>query len=804
MKKTLIILALLFSLSNLKGQNKSANISSFDSDWKFHRGNYYGAESPNFDDSNWRKIDVPHDWSIENLPNSSSPFSPDAVSSVSGGFTVGGMGIYRKTFQVLGNEQINNKISLQFDGVYMNAEVWINGVLIGRHPYGYTSFVFDITDKIKRNSKNVCVVKVMNEGENSRWYSGSGIYRHVWLIQKATVHVATWGTKIITPSISASEGSVAISSRIINDNETSKKILIKSTIEDFGGKIVNVSEKNIEIQAKDTLDVEVLNQVFSPKLWSVDSPILYTVKTEIISENQVVETIKNKFGFRTIAFDVKKGFSLNGVQMKLKGGCFHHDNGPLGAKAYDRAEFRKVELLKNNGYNAIRCTHNPPSEAFLNACDSLGMLVIDEAFDMWNDEKKPFDYHLYFSNWWQRDLTAMIERDRNHPSIILWSIGNEIPNMESSAVVEVSKMLKNFVHQLDPTRPVTAAVNGLSDKKDAFFATLDIAGYNYASGGDHLVNDIYAKDHDRVPNRIMLGTESYPLESFASWMAVLDHPYLIGDFVWTAIDHIGEASIGWRGYMQEQNFYPWNIAYCGDIDICGWKRPQSYYRDVLWKKDQVSLFVVAPKPSFPLNPARESWSKWHWHDYLSDWNWDGYENKPMEIVVFSSCEEVELFQNGKSLGIRKSDRSNEFTNKWQVNYSKGTLKAVGYSNKKPVQSYELKSATNPTSISLSADRNEIKADGQDLSYITVKLEDLEHITNPKIDNLVEFDIEGPATIVGIGNGNPTSVQSFQANQVTTWKGRCLLIIKSKNVAGKIIVRAKTDKIKMGVLELSAK
>ena len=800
MKISLLILITLFFAFNLKGQNNLGTLS-FDNDWKFHRGNYYGAQSLNFNDSSWRKIDIPHDWSIENLPNSSSPFSPDAVSSVSGGFTVGGMGIYRKTFFLA--ENTNDKVFIQFDGVYMNAEVWINGILIGKHPYGYTSFIYDITDKIMRNSKNICVVKVMNEGENSRWYSGSGIYRHVWLIQKANVHIAPWGTKITTSNISSAEGSVATTTQLINDNSTLKQVLIRTTVKNSAGEIIDLTEKNIEIPRKDTVYIESLNKVVSPKRWSIDSPVLYHVKTEIIIENKVIETVNNTFGFRTISFNVETGFSLNGTPMKLKGGCFHHDNGLLGAKAYDRAEFRKVELLKNNGYNAVRCTHNPPSEAFLNACDSLGILVIDEAFDMWKDEKKPFDYHLYFSDWWKRDLTTMIERDRNHPSIILWGIGNEIPNMESIEVIEVSIMLKNLVHKLDPTRPVTAAVNGLSEKKDAFFSTLDIAGYNYASGGDHLVNDIYAKDHDRVPNRIMVGTESYPLESFDSWMAVIDHPYLIGDFVWTAIDHIGEASIGWLGYEQEQNFYPWNIAYCGDIDICGWKRPQSFYRDVLWKKDQVSLFVVAPKPSFPPNPARKSWSKWHWHDYLSDWNWDGYEGKSMEIVVFSSCEEVELLQNGKSLGIKKSNRMNEFTNRWQVNYSKGILKAIGYTNKKPIQTYELKSASNPTNIALVADRTEIKADGQDLSYITVKLEDTQNIHNPKIDKLVEFEIEGPATIVGVGNGNPTSIQSFQANKVTTWRGRCLLIVKSKNKVGKITLKAKSDKMKSGVIELSA-
>lgn len=803
MKKQHLTIALLFLAFCVNGQNTSTGKTRFDDNWKFHRGNFYGSENVDFDDSKWRTIDVPHDWSVENLPNTSSPFTPDAVSSVSGGYTVGGMGIYRKTF-TLDKNGANNKVFIQFDGVYMNSEVWINGVLIMKHPYGYTSFVCDITNQVNRNASNVCVVKVMNEGENSRWYSGSGIYRHVWLIQKDNVRIAPWGTKIVTPTITVSQGTVATTTRLINDNDTPNKVLIKTTVEDADGKTVNTAEKNIEIKSKDTLNVESINQVVAPKLWSVDSPNLYTIKTEIIDENKTIEVVKNKFGFRTIGFDVKTGFSLNGISTKLKGGCFHHDNGPLGAKAYDRAEFRKVQLLKNNGYNAVRCSHNPPSEAFLNACDSLGMLVIDEAFDMWFEEKKPFDYHLYFANWWKYDLTTMIERDRNHPSIILWSIGNEIPNMETPAVVKVATMLKNAVNQLDPTRLVTVAVNGLSEKKDPFFATVDIAGYNYAVGGDHLMNNTYTKDHKRVPDRIMVCTESYPLESFASWMAVLDNPYLIGDFVWTAMDHIGEASIGWRGYMQEQNYYPWNIAYCGDIDICGWKRPQSYYRDVLWKENQVSVFVSAPKPSFPINPARSSWSKWHWHDYLSDWNWDGYEDKPMEVIVFSSCEEVELFQNGKSLGIKKSNRANEFTNKWQVNYRKGILKAVGYTNKKPTQTYELKSASKPTNIALSVDRNEIKADGQDLSYITVQLEDPQRNINPKIDKLVEFEIEGPATIVGIGNGNPTSVQSFQANKITTWKGRCLLILKSNKTVGKIVVKVKSGTINPNFITLFAK
>jgi len=377
----------------------------------------------------------------------------------------------------------------------------------------------------------------------------------------------------------------------------------------------------------------------------------------------------------------------------------HHDNGPLGSKAYDRAEERRVELMKASGFNAIRCAHNPPSPAFLDACDRLGMLVLDEAFDMWSDGKNPGDYHLYFNDCWEKDLTSMVERDRNHPSIILWSIGNEVPNKEKPTVAARARLLSDAIHKLDPTRPVTSAVNDLRDDKDPYFAALDVAGYNYAVGGDHGIKDIYSVDHQRVPGRVMVCTESYPLETFGSWMAVLDHPYVIGDFVWTAWDYLGEASIGWRGYYQFQNFFPWNLAYCGDIDICGWRRPQSYYRETLWKRDQISLFVQSPEPSFPENPRRMSWSKWHFADLRSDWNWETNGEKPLQVTVFSSCQEAELFLNGKSLGRKPTNRSTEYQAVWQVPYQPGGLRAVGYEDGKTVGASELRSASSPSSLS---------------------------------------------------------------------------------------------------------
>ncbi len=543
--------------------------------------------------------------------------------------------------------------------------------------------------------------------------------------------------------------------------------------------------------------------VKNPLLWSPDSPDLYRAVTEVYADEKLTDKTETPFGIRSISFDPVNGFRLNGKTLKLKGGCVHHDNGPLGARAYDRAEERRVELLKASGFNAVRCSHNPPSPAFLDACDRLGMLVMDEAFDMWGEQKNPADYHLFFEKWWKKDVENMVLRDRNHPSVIMWSTGNEIPGRHRPDVVETSKMLGDFIRKLDPTRPVTSAVNDLKPDKDPYFATLDIAGYNYAAGGDHNQESLYAQDHKRVPDRIMAGTESYPLEAFGSWMAVTDNPYVIGDFVWTAFDYIGEASIGWRGYWQKQDFFPWNLAYCGDIDICGWKRPQSYYRDALWKDNQLSLWVTPPEPSFELNPERQSWSKWHWLDATDDWNWPGNEGKVLEVSVYSSCDQVELFLNGKSLGRKPTNRTTKFIASWQVPYQPGIVKAIGYQGKKQAAFSELRSASDPVQVKLTADKPEIKADGQDLSYITVELTDANGLRNPKSDDLVTFSIEGPGTIVGVGNANPVSLESYTIPQRKAWRGRCLVIVKSDPKAGPIILKATATGLKPASIEINS-
>lgn len=768
-----------------------AQTIQFDDNWLFFRGAAQGAEEVKFSDGDWRKVDLPHDWSIEDLPGKNSPFDKGAISQVNGGFTTGGTGWYRKHFTVPATQK-GKRLLIQFDGIYMNAQLWLNGKKLGKHPYGYTSFWFDITDFVTYGTENILAVRVKNEGENSRWYSGSGIYRHVWLKTMEPVHIAPWGTYITTPTVNTAHISTVLQNAT---KETVTATIITRLLDAAGKEVAQQKSTQQVLPGADTVLQQELH-INKPVLWSMETPVLYKALSAVYLDNKLSDSMTTSFGIRTITVDAERGLRLNGKAVKLKGGCVHHDNGPLGAKAYDRAEERKVELLKASGYNAIRCSHNPPSPAFLDACDRLGMLVIDEAFDTWKDKKNPEDYNLYFREWWQKDIESMVQRDRNHPSIIMWSTGNEIPHREKPEVAQVAKMLRDHIRTMDTTRFITCGVNGIEEDKDAFLETLDVSGYNYA-------RDKYITDHQRKPQRVIMATESFPLEAYDYWMAVEDHPWVIGDFVWTAFDYIGEASIGWLGYMQHQGFYPWNLAFCGDIDICGWKRPQSYYRDALWKPQQLSIFVKPPQLSFATNPDKIEWSRWEWLDARDSWNWPGQENKPLEVSVYNSFDEVELFLNGRSLGKRPGGKANRYTATWQVPYEAGTLMAAGYIGKKKVGTTTLATAGKAAELRLVADRQRLSANGQDLSYITVMLTDNKGQRLPDAEELVQFEISGPGTIAGVGNANPMSLESYQQPQRKTWQGRCLVIIKAGKEKGNITLKATSAGLPVATVNIIA-
>lgn len=795
LRSFLFIAVALLCSTHIFGQGSTRQVL-FDDGWRFSRGGIMGAERANFDDSKWKVVNLPHDWSIEDLPGTQSPFDQQAVGQASTGFTVGGTGWYRKRMDVPASYE-GKRIVLEFEGAYMNTEVYINEKLVRSHPYGYTPFWIDITNFLKYGGSNQLSVRVMNEGSNTRWYSGSGIYRHVWLKVLEPVHVAQWGVSVTTPQITGSEAVVNIETNIQNESAGERKVSLIHILKTPAGTEAGVKEETAILKPGEqrlTGSIKVSN----PQLWSPDSPSLYTLITRVFSEGQLSDEVETVVGIRSIAYDAKQGFLLNGKSIKLKGGCIHHDNGPVGSRAFDRAEERKVELLKASGYNAMRSAHNPASPALLRACDRLGILVIDEAFDMWRDGKNPFDYSLHFDRFWKQDVAAMIYQARNHPSVVIWSIGNEIPNMDSREVADIAKTLADFCRELDPTRPVTAAVNSVTDEKDAFFSALDIAGYNYAP-------QRYATDRKRVPSRVIVSTESSPFFAYDYWQGVMNDPGVIGDFVWTAFDYIGEASLGHRGYPYDEHVYPWTLAYSGDIDICGWKRPQSYYRDILWSaKDQISIFVRPPSPSFPVNPNKAEWSNWHWHDVVPDWNWSGMTGTSLEVQVYSTAPQVELFLNGKSLGKKENGHQQQFITVWKVPYREGVLKAAGIRGRKEIVSAQLSTAGSPEIIVLRPDRSQLKADGQDLSYITIELHDNAGLINPKAENLLKFEVSGPADIAAVSNANPVSLESYTQPMRKAWRGKCMLVLRTKKEAGEIKLKVSSAGLPVAEASLIAR
>lgn len=753
-------------------------------DWLFHKGSVPDAQCIDFNDADWRRVSVPHDWSIEDLAPEQSPFDPCALGAHNTGYTVGGTAWYRKHFTLDADHQ-DMCVYVHFDGVYMNADVWINGTHIGNHPYGYTAFWYDVTPHVRFGADNILAVEVKNEGVNSRWYSGSGIYRPVWLTIVNSLHIDPWGSFISTPQVSADAAQVHVRTELRNDSGQKTQITLLSRVVDPNGRIVAETKS----PAGNALAFDQRMMIERPSLWSPDNPVLYSVSQEVIVADKVVDRRRTSFGIRSIELDADHGFRLNGRSVLLKGQCMHHDNYMLGAAAYPRAEERRVEIARAAGYNAVRCAHNPPSSAFLNACDRLGILVIDEAFDQWAQKKNKQDYHLYFNDWWQRDIESMVLRDRNHPSVIMWSIGNEVPEQRSEKGAEIAAKLVAHIKTLDETRPITIGANMAGPAGDALFANLDVVGYNYQLAD-------YTSDHNRVPDRIMFASESFSRDAFDYWAQVETQAHVIGDFVWTGWDYLGEASIGWTGYKPNWSGtgpYPWHLAYCGEIDACGFKRPAAYYRDVLWKTGQntISAFVKSPIPSLP---GQDPNNKLFWchPDIHPSWTWPGHEGRDLEVVIYSTCDQVELFLNGQSLGSKPTGRDTKYTATWQVPYHPGELKAVGYQDSRIQSTWTLKTAGPATRLNLTTDRSTIKADGQDLAYVTVEVLDDQDIRVPQADHLINFRVEGPGVLAGVGNGKPYGTESFQKPYRTAFEGRCLAILKSTKQAGVVTLTATAE------------
>jgi beta-galactosidase len=529
-------------------------------------------------------------------------------------------------------------------------------------------------------------------------------------------------------------------------------------------------------------------EVKSPPLWSPESPNLCQAQVEVLINGKVVDTTTTSFGIREIKFSSENGFTLNGAPVKRRGGCLHHDNGPLGSECLDRAEERRVELLKASGYNAIRTSHNPPSTAFLEACDRHGMLVLDEAFDCWERSKNPDDYAKYFKDWWQRDLDAMILRDRNHPCVILWSIGNEINERADESGYVIAKELSEEVRRVDPTRPVTEAICGFwdhpgrqwSDTEKAF-TFLDVGGYNYQLGQ-------YERDHQKFPNRIIVGTESYPRDIAEIWRTVQRDPYVLGDFDWTCMDYIGEAGVG-SAHLDNDRSVFFDSA-CGDLDLCGFKKAPSFYRDVVWGLSELEVFVHRPIPE----GRRETVAGWGWPDELASWSWPGAEGKTLQVNVYSQCDTVRLELNGKEIATKQIN-GGRLTARFDVPYAAGELKVVGLKNGKKAATKILRTVGPAKRIRLTADRSTIRADRNDLAYVTVEITDASGNLLPDATNMVHFALSGPGELAAVGSGAPNVLESFRQPQHTAYHGRCLAIVRPQGPSGKITLQAEADGLK---------
>ena len=814
-----------------------------DSGWKFLLGDPSGAEAPSFADASWRTVDLPHDWSIESKPDK------DAPSGGGGGFFPGGTGWYRKTFTASADWK-GKRVSVEFDGVYRNATVYLNGHKLGEHPYGYTAFTFELTPELNFAGTNVLAVRVDNSAQpNSRWYSGSGIYRHVRVTVTNPTHVAHWGVFVTTPEASSASAKIALHTRVANEAGSQAAVTVETTLFDKAGKKAGASQAQLTIASGKEEEIAQEITVANPALWSPESPALYRAVTLVRKEGKVVDEVTTPFGIRTLAWSAEKGLLLNGKPVKLTGGSVHHDNGPLGAAAFDRAEERRVQLLKAAGYNAVRTAHNPPSSAFLDACDRLGLLVLDEPFDMWKAHKVKFDYASDFDAWWKQDVSSMVLRDRNHPSVVIWGIGNEIPELEVDRGAALGKQLADQVRSLDNTRPLTLAFPGTTTKPtaQAVFSQLDITGYNY-----NLI-PTYAKDHEQLPSRIMLTTESLPAKAFPLWEITHDNPYVIGDLTWTAMDYLGESGIGAWTYgtpeqaktaeqmsgmmsntgMIDQMFtgmangidvmaemaknasdpaakaaaelffhsYPWHAADCGDLDLTGYRKPQSYYRDILWNGgDRVYATVRLPEPEGKKIIA----IMWATYPTLPSWTWPGQEGKELQVEVYSGAEKVQLFLNDKLIGEKPTGREQEFKATFSVPYTPGTLKAVGIRSDRPVAESVLTTAGDASKLRLSADRTVINADGEDLSFVTVEAVDAQGRLQPNTDGEVQLSINGPGTIAAVGNGDGQDPASYQGDRRKLFRGRALVVVRSSRQSGSIKLTAKTSGMSDGFVRIDAK
>ena len=819
--KIISIIALI-SVFGFTVQKEKSNFNTrkvaFNTGWNFHLNDSVKDKDTINSSTIWRTLNLPHDWSIEGEFDEKSP------AGYGGGSLNGGLGWYKKTFKVA-LENKDKITSILFDGVYRNSEVWINGHYLGKRPNGYIGFQYELSPYLYYGDKNnEIIVKVDNSKQpNSRWYSGSGIFRNVWLETTDKLHVDQWGTYITTPKVTSQTASVHLETTLRNQYNSSKTATVTTSIFKNSTKVTTATQ-NITIAANAS---QVQNQdiiVKNPVLWSVEKPEQYTAVTTISIENTIVDEYKTNFGIRNFKFDLNKGFILNGKQVKIKGVCMHHDLGPLGSAINTRAIERQLEILKEMGVNGIRTSHNPPAPELLDLCDKMGFIVMDEAFDMWKKAKTKYDYSLDWDQWHAKDLQDQILRDRNHPSIFMWSIGNEIPEQWSDEGIVIAKELSAIVKMLDTTRLVTAAMNPAVnmnidevtlqfEKSKTYFnklatsGALDIIGYNYAHqtfehhqknfpnipfiatettsaletrGYYDSVSDVIKKWPVRWDLKFTDGNPGNTVSAYdqvqapwgstheATWKVMKKYDFLAGMYIWTGFDYIGEPTP-----------YEWPSvsSYFGIVDLAGFPKDVYYMYQSEWTNKTVLHL-------FP------------------HWNWKSGQNVDV-WVYYNNADEVELFLNGKSLGTKKKI-GDDLHIMWRVPFQSGTLKAISRKNGKIVKETAIQTAENPSKLKLIADRNTIKADGDDLSFVTVDITDEKGVLSPNANNEIQFSLKGSGKIVGVCSGDPVSHESYKGTKHTALNGKCLVVIQAGTKAEKLELTASSNGLQSSTTIINVK
>ena len=750
MKRLFLFAMVLCGTMTTTAQDKQL----FDDNWQFTRN----GKTTN--------VNLPHDWDIYEGPNSGK-----GATGTGGGWFEGGKGEYRKTFKTP-NADITK---LHFEGVYQKAEVFVNRQKAGQHGYGYTPFTIDVTRYLNKDKKqpNEVIVKVNNsEQPNCRWYSGSGIYRHVWLETMPALHIAENGVVVKTPVVSEKEAEVSIPVNVNNASQADRQL---DAIE------VTFNEGSFKMAPQTS---HILKQYFEHG----EDPHLYEAIVKLKSEGRIIGEQRVKFGIRSFSFDAEKGFVLNGKKVLINGACVHHDDGVLGAMAFDAAEARKVKQMKEAGFNLIRTSHNPTTRAFLDACDSIGMLVIDEAFDGWRTQKNPYDYSTLIDSCYQEDIHAMVKRDLNHPSVISWSIGNEVIERKDIRVVYTARQMKKAILEIDNTRPVTEALCAWDrdwEIYDPHAEVLNVVGYNYMIFK-------HASDHKRDPKRVIWQTESYPRDAFRNWEVSNDYPYVVGDIVWTGLDYLGESGIGRNYYKGEREGESWieggqpewHGAPCGDVDITGWRKPISHYREMLWNKETPLYMAVKEPNGYHGEIKTTMWSVW---PTWESWTWPGWEGKPIEVEVYTKEPEVKLYLNDQLIGTKKVSRETQFKAVFTVNYEPGVLKAVSTSSTSLLQT-----AGEPAKLRLTPDKKIMTADGQDLTFVTIEVVDKDGRVCPDAVIPCEAFVKGQATLLSFASADLKDTEPYTTPRVKTWKGRALLVVRSTHKKGNTQISIKSS------------